>query len=509
MSAAGSGAAASQPASAESTANDSPTGPASAGHILVVDDEAGIRSVLQDVLGDEGYLVDVVEDGIQALDRLGLDREAAADAVAAAGEGIPDLLILDVWLPEMGGIDVLSLLRERFPDLPVVMISGHASIDVAVKAVKMGAFDFLEKPLSLDRTTTVVRNALRQTDLLRANQQLRRSLLNEDEMIGDSAALHVVRERIAQSAVVDATVLITGENGTGKELVAKQIHLASERAARPFVEVNCAAIPEPLIESELFGHEKGAFTGAVARRHGKFETAHGGTLFLDEIGDMSLSTQAKILRAIQELRFNRVGGEQQIQVDVRLVAATNRALEEDVQEGRFREDLYYRLNVVPIDVPALRERTDDLAALCHYYSRKFAVSVGREPRVLEEEAMALLVKHPWPGNIRELKNFVERVTIMGEHAQVSAQEAALLLGARATGADGGQSVPDVLGQLPGLAAGAGLSTAREWFERSYVERALRDSAPAEAAHLLGISVSNLHNKIRKYGIERRGTGVRK
>mgnify|MGYP001247699268 CR=1 FL=1 len=478
------------------------TPPRAAGRVLVVDDEAGIRSVLQDVLGDEGYDVETVEDGPQALARLGLGDDDGL-GIDARRDDLPDLVILDVWLPDMGGIDVLGVLRERVADLPVVMISGHASIDVAVRAVKMGAFDFLEKPLSLDRTTTVVRNALRQTDLVRENQQLRRSLLNEDDMVGDSPALELVRERVAQSAAVDATVLITGENGTGKELVAKQIHLASARAARPFVEVNCAAIPDALIESELFGHERGAFTGAVAQRIGKFESAHGGTLFLDEIGDMSLATQAKILRAIQEMRFSRVGGERSIQVDVRVVAATNRDLVEEVAAGRFREDLYYRLNVVPIAVPALRERPDDLPALCRYFLRKFADTTGRELRVLQEGAMAVLAAHAWPGNIRELKNFVERVTIMNEGAHVSAADAAVLLGA-----PGDTPAPaDALGQLPGLDPAASLAEARDWFERCYVERALLGSSPAEAARELGISVSNLHNKIRKYGIERRAASA--
>jgi two-component system nitrogen regulation response regulator NtrX len=466
--------------------------------VLVVDDEPGIRSVLADVLSDEGYDVRTAEDGLQALDRL--DREEGASVSHAAGRR-PDLVLLDVWLPGMGGIDVLSAIKERSPDLPVVMISGHASIDVAVNAVKMGAFDFLEKPLTLERTTTVVRNALRQTELVRENLHLRRSLLNEDEMIGASDAMALVRERIEQSAAVDATVLISGENGTGKELVAKQIHLGGRRAARQFVEVNCAAIPEALIESELFGHERGAFTGAIARRIGKFEAADGGTLFLDEIGDMSLATQAKILRAIQEMRFTRVGGEAAIEVDVRLLAASNRDLQAEANAGRFRKDLYYRLNVVPVLVPALRDRPEDLEALFAYFAEKFATNTGRAQCVLSPQALGALRQHSWPGNIRELKNFIERVTIMSDNPQISLHDAESYLGVQVIGGEHRADGPIRALTPPGLP----LAEARDSFECAYVEEALVGSANlAVAARKLGISVSNLHNKIKKYAIRRPG-----
>ncbi|MBN1836009.1 MAG: sigma-54-dependent Fis family transcriptional regulator [Spirochaetales bacterium] len=449
-------------------------------HILVVDDEQGIRQVLSDVLHDEGYGVTAAEDGYQALQAL-------------QNESI-DLVILDVWLPNMGGIDVLKAIKKEHPEIEVIIISGHANINMAVQAVKIGAFDFLEKPLSLDKTITAVHNALKLEELRKENRNLRQSLYVEDRMVGGSEGLRKVQALIEQSAGSDARILILGENGTGKELVAREIHRRSYRSAGPFVEINCASIPETLIESELFGHEKGSFTNAVARRRGKFELADGGTLFLDEIADMSLATQAKVLRVIQELKFERVGGEQSIGVDVRLVAATNRNIEEEVRAGRFREDLYFRINVVPIYVPPLRERLEDLEELLDYFMNKLKAAPEAEPKRLSPEALRLLRAHPWPGNIRELKNFVERVNIMAEEQEISAETVRRYLSSR-TEPEPEEPQKDY--------ASMKLTQAKEEFERDLLVRKLEEHGGniTKASRALGISPSHLHNKIRKYGID--------
>jgi two-component system nitrogen regulation response regulator NtrX len=449
-------------------------------HILVVDDEQGIRRVLSDVLHDEGHAVTAVEDGYQAL------RILDSDPV--------DLVILDVWLPNMGGIDVLKSIKKDHPEIEVIIISGHANINMAVQAVKIGAFDFLEKPLSLDKTITVVQNALKLEALRKENQNLRRSLFVEDQMIGASTGLQKVRTLIDQSAASEARILILGENGTGKELVAREIHRRSQRNGGPFVEVNCASIPETLIESELFGHEKGSFTNAVARRKGKFELADGGTLFLDEIADMSLATQAKVLRVIQELKFERVGGEDSIEVDVRLIAATNRNIEEEVRAGRFREDLYFRINVVPIFVPPLRERLDDLSELLDYFMRRYRRSTEEAPKSIAPEAMKLLRSYAWPGNIRELKNFVERVNIMAEEQEISAETVERYLTNRRE-SEREEPLKDYTAMT--------LTRAKEEFERGLLVRKLEEHGGniTRASRALGISPSHLHNKIRKYGID--------
>jgi two-component system nitrogen regulation response regulator NtrX len=444
--------------------------------ILIIDDEPGIRTVLRDVLEDEGYTVLAAEDGIAGLAELG------ARPV--------DLVFLDVWLPRMGGIDVLKKLHEEHPDIEVIMISGHANISLAVQAVKMGAFDFLEKPLSLDRTMTVVRNALAIEDLRRENRNLRDSLFIEDKMIGGSPAMTKVKDLIGQAAGSDSRILILGENGTGKELVAREIHRQSARAAGPFIELNCAAIPENLIESELFGHEKGAFTSALARRRGRFETAHGGTLFLDEIADMSLATQAKVLRVLQETRFERIGGEEQISVDVRVISATNKDIKEQIRKGKFREDLYFRINVVPIVVPPLRERIADLPELAAYFMEKFKRPSEKKPRVVSPEAMKLLAAYHWPGNIRELKNFVERVNIMTEEPEISAAAVKGYLGAARRTEDDG-----VLAAF----AEMGMSEARDEFERQLIAARLRENGGniSRTAQSLGLYASNLHSKMKK------------
>jgi two-component system nitrogen regulation response regulator NtrX len=448
--------------------------------ILVVDDEQGIRQVLQDVLGDEGHQVVTVEDGFQALEIL--EKEAV------------DLVILDVWLPNMGGIDVLKRVRKGWPDIEVVVISGHANINMAVQAVKIGAFDFLEKPLSLDKTITVVENALKLEELKRENRSLKESIFFEDEMIGSGEGMGKVKELIDQSAGSEARILILGENGTGKELVARQIHRGSPRAKAPFVEVNCASIPETLIESELFGHEKGAFTDAHARRKGKFELADGGTLFLDEIADMSLSTQAKVLRVLQEMKFERIGGEKSVSVDVRVIAATNKNIQEEIRTGRFREDLYFRINVIPIFVPPLRERAEDLQALIDYFMVKFKRSAESEAKRFSEDAMQLLQTYFWPGNVRELKNFIERINIMTEENVISSDSVRRYLTSRTD-----WEREEVLKGFESMK----LNEAKDEFEREFLVKKLEENEQniARTSRALGITPSHLHNKIKKHGIE--------
>jgi len=446
--------------------------------ILIIDDEAGIRSVLAEILEDEKYRVFTAEDGFAGLSVL--ERE------------VIDLVILDVWLPNMGGIDVLREIKEKFPIVEVIMISGHANIDLAVKAVKLGAFDFLEKPLSLDRVMVIVRNALEIEKLRRENLRLKNSLIFQDEMIGRSPEMEKIRELIEQSARSDSRVLITGPNGTGKELVAREIHRRSLRAAGPFVEVNCAAIPESLIESELFGHEKGSFTGAVSRRKGKFELAHRGTIFLDEVADMSPSAQAKVLRITQELRFERVGGEESLSVDVRIIAATNKNIQERIRDGMFREDLFFRLNVIPVFVPPLKSRISDLPPLVDYFMGKFKPPGEERSRTISADGMALLQAYSWPGNIRELKNFIERINIMSDEHCVSAETVRYYLGEAESAQDDG------LGEFGSM----GLTEAREAFEKLYLRKKLKafDYNITRTAEAIKIYPSNLHGKIKRHGI---------
>jgi len=444
--------------------------------ILIIDDEPGIRTVLSDILVDEGHTVRSAEDGAQGLAEL-------------AG-GSVDIVFLDVWLPNMGGIDVLKRIREHYPDVEVIMISGHANISLAVQATKNGAFDFLEKPLSLDRTITVVRNAAALKDLRRENRTLKSTLFMDDRMVGSGPGIEAVRDLIAQAAASDSRILVLGENGTGKELVAREVHARSARAEGPFVELNCAAIPESLIESELFGHEKGAFTSAVQRRRGKLELAHRGTLFLDEIADMSLVTQAKVLRVLQEMRFERVGGEESLSVDVRVIAATNKDITALIAKGRFREDLYFRINVVPIRVPPLRERKEDLPELVAYFMAKFKPPALQEPKTVSPEGMKVLAAYRWPGNIRELKNFVERVNIMAEEPVITAASVKSLLGAEPVAESGGLLDPY---------RGMSLADAREAFERDLIAARLRETGGniSRAAEALGVYASNLHSKMKK------------
>src|SRR6188768_1157930 len=380
--------------------------------VLIVDDEAGVRSALSGVLRDEGYVVEAVESGESCLDRV----------VRAPY----DVIVLDIWLPGMDGLATLARLRERRVDAPVVMISGHGNIESAVKAIKLGAYDFVEKPLSLEKTVLVIGNAVRQSRLEAENRALRAHVDRRLTMVGESYAMVQLREQVAMAAPTNGRVLIYGENGTGKELVARNIHQMSRRRTGPFIEVDCAAIPEELIESELFGHIRGAFTGAVADRRGKFELAHGGTIFLDEFGDMSLKTQAKVLRVLQEQVMEPVGGSTRIRVDARVLAATNKDLPGEIRAGRFREDLYFRLNVVPIFVPPLRERVEDVALLADHFMAMLAREYGRRPKTFEAEAVAVLRRYGWPGNVRELRNVVERLMIMVPGELVTAADLAFL-----------------------------------------------------------------------------------
>ncbi|MGE3276054.1 MAG: sigma-54-dependent transcriptional regulator [Vicinamibacterales bacterium] len=444
--------------------------------ILIVDDEPGVRSSLTGVLSDEGFDVEAVASGEECLDR--------------AIRGTYDVIVLDVWLPGMDGLATLQRLRERRVEAQVVIISGHGNIESAVRAIKMGAFDFVEKPLSLEKTVLVVRNALRQRDLEAENRALRARVDRQHVMVGESYAMRQLREQVAMAAPTNGRVLIYGENGTGKELVARGVHQASRRRAGPFIEVNCAAIPEELIESELFGHVKGAFTGAVADKPGRFEQAGGGTIFLDEIGDMSLKTQAKVLRVLQEQVVERVGGTDRVKVDVRVLAATNKDLPAEIRAGRFREDLYFRLNVIPIFVPPLRDRQDDIPLLADHFMAIMAVEHGRRPKRLAPEAVARLQHYPWPGNVRELRNVIERLMIMVPGDTITAQDLGFL------GHDGvGTPVPAADTRLP-------LAEARERFERDYILTALAEHQGniSRTADDLGVERSNLYKKMRSFGI---------
>jgi two-component system nitrogen regulation response regulator NtrX len=412
--------------------------------ILVIDDEQGIRDVLTDILQDEGYRVFAAEDGYKGLELLKTEPV--------------DLVFLDIWLPGIGGIDVLQRIKDEFPGIEVVVISGHANIEMAVRAVKLGAYDLLEKPLSMDRILLQCRNIFELEQLRRENRALKAQLGSDVDMVGDSEGMVKIREIIAQAAGSNATVLITGENGTGKELVAREIHSHSNRRNAPFIAVNCAAIPENLIESELFGHEKGAFTGAVGRRKGKFELAHGGTLFLDEIADLSLSAQAKILRALQEKRVERLGGEDSLTVDVRIIAATNKPLREMIRSGEFREDLYYRLHVVPVDVPPLRERGDDIELLATHFLEAFAGG----GRTFSPEALEALRRYRWPGNIRQFRNVVQRISVMSDDAVIPGEAVKVSLeGEMDFSGNGGDPVLRRFGEMS-------LGDAKDEFERQLI-----------------------------------------
>ena len=445
--------------------------------ILVVDDEPGIRQSLCGVLSDEGYDSVAVPSGEECL-----------DALAAS---IYEVILLDIWLPGIDGLETLSRIQDIPPaDRPlVVMISGHGTIETAVRATKLGAYDFLEKPLSIDRVLLVVKHALEHRRLRLENENLRESVASDANIVGESVPMKALRQQLALMADTNGRVLIYGESGTGKELIAHALHEMSPRASMPFVEVNCAAIPEDMIESELFGHMKGSFTNAHDRKVGKFQKADGGTLFLDEVGDMSLKTQAKVLRALEEQRFEPVGAHESIQVDTRVIAATNKNLESEIDKGNFREDLFYRLNVIPFQVPPLRERKEDIPALAAYFLAEFARSYGRRPKDLTPQALQLLREYHWPGNVRELRNLIERIVILNPQSRIDARNIPLQTNRRA----GADRANDRYGSLQDV---------REAAERDYIQKKLEEANGnvSRTAELLGLERSNLYRKMRSLGI---------
>jgi two-component system, NtrC family, nitrogen regulation response regulator NtrX len=449
--------------------------------ILIVDDEPNILTSLRRALEVEGYRALTAASGSQALERL--SREG------------PDLALLDVVMPEMDGLELLRRLKEQQPELPVLMMSGNATIDTAVKATKLGAFDFVEKPLSTDKILITIENGLKLARLHRENQELRRRAEGDFEMIGHSPVMRQIFEVIRKTAPARGGVLITGPSGTGKELVARALHQHSKRSAAPFVKTNCAAIPQELIESELFGHEKGAFTGATQMRRGKFEQAHEGTLFLDEIGDMSLGAQAKVLRALQEGEIERVGGSETITVDVRIVAATNKDLPKEIEAGRFREDLYYRLNVVPIAVPPLRERKEDIPALAEHFLRQASAQNDRRCKGIDQAAVSLLMQYDWPGNVRELRNSLERLVILSSAESITEEDVRACL-------------PAVKPVPTSYRKGISLREMVASAERDIILRALESNGGqvSKTAGELQVERSHLYKKMRALGIDPRAEG---
>jgi len=441
--------------------------------VLIVDDEEGIRETLSGIFEDEGYSV--------------ITTGSGEDALRIVRGQMPDLILLDVWLPQMDGIQTLQEIKALRKDIPVIMISGHGNIELAVRATREGAYDFLEKPLSLERVLLSSRRALERSALERENRDLKESLTKKWRLIGESSAIKTLRATVEMAARSQSKVLITGESGSGKELVARLLHSLSSRSCNPFIEVNCAAIPQELIESELFGHEKGSFTGAFERKKGKFELADGGTLFLDEIADMSLQTQAKVLRVIETQEFQRVGGSTNLKVDVRVIAATNKDLSEEVKRGKFREDLFFRLNVIPISVPPLRDRKEDIPLLVEYFIQSLASEYGRTPKNITDEALRELERYDWPGNIRELKNLIERLLIMTPSSVINARDIQLV-NKRYKG-------PDYFMYKT-------LKEAREAFERDFIIRRLEENSwnISRTAEALNIERSNLHRKIKAYNI---------
>jgi len=453
-------------------------------HILIIDDEEGIRFSLRGILEDENYSVEEAESG-----ELGLK---------AVKELSPDLVFLDIWLPGMDGMEVLTQIKQHDKSLPVIMISGHGNIETAVNAIKYGAHDFIEKPLSLEKVVIAADKALEFQNLRKENLALKSRIRTEQnvEITGKSAPVVELREQIERVAPTDAWVLITGENGTGKEIAARSIHAHSRRADNPLVAVNCAAIPEELIESELFGHEKGAFTGADQSKTGKFEMANNGTLFLDEIGDMSMKTQAKILRILQEQSFERVGGNKTIKVNVRVIAATNKTLEDEIREGNFREDLYYRLRVFPIYVPPLRERGSDIILLIENFVNMLVSEHGFKPLTFDEEATKALLQYAWPGNVRELKNFVERMLIMYGGKTITANMLP---------PEFSHFMPQPVSGCDQLISGGAVDfkEARNHFEAAFLEAKLKefDGNITRLAEAIGLERSYLYRKLRSYNIQ--------
>ncbi|MBN1824937.1 MAG: sigma-54-dependent Fis family transcriptional regulator [Candidatus Eisenbacteria bacterium] len=452
-------------------------------HILVVDDEKGIQTSLRRILEYEGYEVSTASNGEQALDSI--------------RAGVPSLVLLDIKMPGMDGIEVLGEAMRIRRELVVIMISGHGTVGTAVEATKLGAYDFLEKPLDRDRLLLTVRNALEQRRLSMENLIYREAMEEKYRIVGESAAIQSILRTIEKVGPTNGRVLITGANGTGKELVARALHNASPRARRPFVEVNCAAIPEELIESELFGHEKGSFTGATSMRIGKFELANGGTLFLDEIGDMSLSAQSKVLRVLETGEVTRVGGSRTKTVDVRVLSATNKDIIREVREGRFREDLYYRLNVVPIQVPSLAERREDIPILVRYFLERYSAENGIRPQAIDDAVLDRLARErEWPGNVRELRNTIERMIILSEEERISVEDIPPL---------GERGIAD---PAAALAEGATFQDFKEQAEKSFLLERLdaNNWSVSRTARDLGMQRSNIYKKIEKYGLRRPSPG---
>ncbi len=446
--------------------------------ICIVDDEINILDTLGNALTDEGYQVTVAQDGGEAL------KVIQAES--------PDVVILDIWMPKPDGLEVLQRMRRQCPHIPVIMMSGHGSVvESAVKATKLGAYDYLEKPLDLEKTAILVRNALHQRKLEEENLNLRIQVGRHSQLIGSSPVMEKLRQQIAAAAPAHSRVLISGENGTGKELVARAIHLQSPRHRNPFVEINCAAIPETLIESELFGHERGAFTGAISQKRGKFDLADGGTLFLDEIGDMSIAIQAKVLRVLEEQRFARVGGEKLLKVNVRVIAASNKDLRQEIEEKNFREDLFYRLNVLPIEVPPLRARREDIPALTQHFLKIQAEEQGMKPKEITSEALDVLARHDWPGNIRELRNQIERIMIMVPHTLIDVDDMVPFM------PKGFEANRSSIGRADSL------REARYAFEREYIAISLRENGwnVSKTAEALKVERSHLHRKIKFLNVE--------
>ncbi len=439
--------------------------------VLIVDDEEGIRDTLSSIFEDEDFSV--------------LTASSGEEGLEVFNKYTPDVVFLDIWLPGIDGIETLEEIKKTNPYIPVIIISGHGKIEQAVKATKIGAYDFIEKPLSLERVLLAAKRAIERKELQLQNELLKQDITKRWQMIGDSKVMIELKKQIEMAAKSNARVLIMGESGSGKELVSRNLHVQSDRASKPFVVVNCAAIPQELIESELFGHEKGSFTGASEKKEGKFELAHEGTLFLDEIGDMSLTTQTKVLRVIETQEFQRVGGSKNIKVDTRIFSATNKDIPKDVKEGKFREDLFFRLNVIPIVVPPLRERKEDIPTLIDYFMNTFATEYRKPLKHIEAGAIRTLEDHDWPGNVRELKNTLERLFIMTPSKAITSKDISIV---ESSAAD--------------YFSFETIKEAKERFERDFIAKKLKEHRwnVSKTAEALQIERSNLHRKIKSYGI---------
>jgi two-component system nitrogen regulation response regulator NtrX len=444
--------------------------------VLIVDDEPSILQSLSGLLSDEGFEVLTAPNGYEALKVI--DTES------------PDLVLLDIWMPGIDGIETLKEIKKDSPTIQVIIISGHGTIETAVKATKLGAFDLIEKPLSIDKVILAINNALNFRRLEEENKYLRKKTIEKHSINGNSPPIAALKKQIAVAAPTEAWVLITGENGTGKELVARTIHQLSSRAEQPLIDVNCAAIPEELIESDLFGHEKGAFTGATTKNTGKFEVANNGTIFLDEIGDMSLKTQAKILRVLQEQRFQRLGGSRKISVNVRVIAASNKDLEKEIEKGHFREDLYYRLNVIPIEVPLLRDRAEDIPLLVETFLDESAKQNRSKRKTITPKALEILQSYSWPGNVRELKNLVERLAIMVVKDVIEDIDIPMPYNPGAV--EGMESIESKLFLMQNL------KVAKKAFEREFIHRKLKlnNNNVTQTAKIIGVERSYLHKKLK-------------